>query len=151
MATESSEGTAEQLRLRERLARLRDLPLLRGVGVSGELARLQHQIDRIAEEPSADEVWRAVELARHQDRPYTLDYVERIFDDFIELHGDRGFGDDPATSVLDRGCRAHEVKNLYVVDGSFMPTSGGVPTTLTIAANSFRVAAGLVQRLKRGG
>jgi len=96
MATESTEGTAEQLRLRERLARLRDLPLLRGVGVSGELARLQHQIDRIAEEPSADEVWRAVELARHQDRPYTLDYVERILDDFIELHGDRSFADDAA-------------------------------------------------------
>jgi acetyl-CoA carboxylase carboxyl transferase subunit alpha len=96
MATESSEGTAEQLRLRDRLARLRELPLLRGVGVSGELARLQHQIDRIAEEPSADEVWRAVELARHQDRPYTLDYVERIFDDFIELHGDRSFADDAA-------------------------------------------------------
>ena len=96
MAAESTEGTAEQLRLRERLARLRDLPLLRGVRVSGELARLQHQIDRIAEEPSADEVWRAVELARHQDRPYTLDYVERIFDDFIELHGDRSFADDAA-------------------------------------------------------
>jgi acetyl-CoA carboxylase carboxyl transferase subunit alpha len=96
MATESTEGTAEQLRLRQRLARLRDLPLLRGVGVSGELARLQHQIDRIAEEPSADEVWRGVELARHQDRPYTLDYVERIFDDFIELHGDRSFADDAA-------------------------------------------------------
>ena len=96
MATESSEGTAEQLRLRERLARLRELPLLRGVGVSGEMARLQYQIDRIAEEPSADEVWRAVELARHQDRPYTLDYVERIFDDFIELHGDRSFADDAA-------------------------------------------------------
>jgi len=96
MATESSEGTVEQLRLRDRLARLRELPLLRGVGVSGELARLQHQIDRIAEEPSADEVWRAVELARHQDRPYTLDYVERIFDDFIELHGDRSFADDAA-------------------------------------------------------
>jgi acetyl-CoA carboxylase carboxyl transferase subunit alpha len=96
MATESREGAAEQLRLRERLARLRELPLLRGVGVSGELARLQHQIDRIAAEPTADEVWHAVELARHQDRPYTLDYVERIFDDFIELHGDRAFADDAA-------------------------------------------------------
>ncbi|HEX3256303.1 MAG TPA: acetyl-CoA carboxylase carboxyltransferase subunit alpha [Gaiellaceae bacterium] len=96
MATESREGAAEQLRLRQRLARLRDLPLLRGVGVSGELARLQHQIDRIAAEPSADDVWHAVELARHQDRPYTLDYVERIFDDFIELHGDRAFADDAA-------------------------------------------------------
>jgi len=96
MATESTEGTVEQLRLRERLARLRELPLLRGVGVSGEMARLQHQIDRISEEPSADDVWRAVELARHQDRPYTLEYVEALMTDWVEIHGDRGFGDDPA-------------------------------------------------------
>jgi acetyl-CoA carboxylase carboxyl transferase subunit alpha len=96
MAAEGTQGAVEQLRLRERLARLRELPLLRGVGVSGEMARLQHQIERIAAEPSADEVWHAVELARHQDRPYTLDYVERIFDDFIELHGDRSFADDAA-------------------------------------------------------
>jgi acetyl-CoA carboxylase carboxyl transferase subunit alpha len=45
---------------------------------------------------SADDVWKAVELARHQDRPYTLDYVERLFDDFVELHGDRSLGDDAA-------------------------------------------------------
>ena len=96
MATESTPGAAEQLRLRERLAKLRDLPLLRGVGVSGALEQLERQIERIAAPPSAEEVWRAVELARHQDRPYTLDYVERIFDDFIELHGDRALGDDSA-------------------------------------------------------
>jgi acetyl-CoA carboxylase carboxyl transferase subunit alpha len=97
MATEEgTQGAVEQLRLRERLAKLRDLPLLRGVGVSGELARLQRQIDRVGAEPSADEVWHAVELARHQDRPYTLDYVERMFDDFIELHGDRSLADDAA-------------------------------------------------------
>lgn len=60
------------------------------------------------------------------------------------------FGKDPATSVLDPTCRSHEVKNLYVVDGSFMPTSGGVPITLTISANAFRVASILVQRMKRG-
>ena len=96
MATESTPGAAEQLRLRERLAKLRDLPLLRGVGVSGALEELERQIERIAAPPSAEEVWRAVELARHQDRPYTLDYVERIFDDFIELHGDRALGDDSA-------------------------------------------------------
>jgi choline dehydrogenase-like flavoprotein len=56
------------------------------------------------------------------------------------------FGDDPSRSVLDRNCQAHEVKNLYVTDGSFMPTSGGVPATLTILANSFRVAHHLRQR-----
>ena len=96
MAAEPKPSEAEQLRLRDRLTRLRSLPLLRGVGVSGELARLERQIDRIAAEPSADEVWQSVELARHQDRPYTLDYVERMFDDFVELHGDRSTADDPA-------------------------------------------------------
>jgi acetyl-CoA carboxylase carboxyl transferase subunit alpha len=96
MATERSPSEAEQLKLRDRLARLRDLPLLRGVGVSGEMARLKRQLDRIGAEPSEDEVWRAVELARHQERPYTLDYVERICDDFVELHGDRAIADDPA-------------------------------------------------------
>jgi acetyl-CoA carboxylase carboxyl transferase subunit alpha len=96
MAAEGTQGAAEQLRLRERLAKLRELPLLRGVGVSGEMARLQRQIERIGAEPSADDVWQAVELARHQDRPYTLDYVERMFDDFVELHGDRSLGDDAA-------------------------------------------------------
>ena len=60
------------------------------------------------------------------------------------------FGNDPASSVLDKNCRSHEVPNLYVVDGSFMPTSGGVPTTLTICANSFRVAHALLEKMKRG-
>ncbi|MFH1493171.1 MAG: GMC family oxidoreductase [Pseudomonadota bacterium] len=50
------------------------------------------------------------------------------------------FGGDPATSVLDPDCRAHEVQNLYVSDGSFMPTGGSVPYTWTIYANAFRVA-----------
>jgi acetyl-CoA carboxylase carboxyl transferase subunit alpha len=75
MAADSPSSQAEQLRLRNRLAKLRDLPLLRGVGVSGEVARLKRQLERITAEPSADEVWRAVELARHPERPYTLDYV----------------------------------------------------------------------------
>jgi acetyl-CoA carboxylase carboxyl transferase subunit alpha len=43
-----------------------------------------------------DDSWGAVQLARHQDRPYTLDYLSRICDDFLELHGDRAEGDDPA-------------------------------------------------------
>ena len=50
------------------------------------------------------------------------------------------FGNDPATSVLDKNCKAHEVENLYVTDGSFMPTGGSVTYTWTIYANSFRVA-----------
>ncbi|TYK64979.1 GMC family oxidoreductase [Colwellia echini] len=50
------------------------------------------------------------------------------------------FGNDPKTSVLNKDCRAHEVDNLYVTDGSFMPTGGSVPYTFTIYANAFRVA-----------
>src|SRR5207248_3026783 len=47
-------------------------------------------------EPSDGEIWHAVQLARHEDRPYTLDYVERLFEDWFELHGDRHHGDDAA-------------------------------------------------------
>ena len=50
------------------------------------------------------------------------------------------FGNNPKTSVLDKDCKSHEVKNLFVTDGSFMPTGGSVPYTWTIYANSFRVA-----------
>lgn len=50
------------------------------------------------------------------------------------------FGNDPKTSVLNKYCQAHEVDNLYVTDGSFMPTGGSVPYTFTIYANAFRVA-----------
>lgn len=57
------------------------------------------------------------------------------------------FGGDPKTSVLDRNCRAHEVENLFVTDGSFMPTGGSVPYTFTIYANSFRVADHLLTEL----
>ena len=88
-------GEAE-VQLRERLSRLRSLPLLRGAKLSGELERLQRQLDRIVAEPSDEQIWRSVELARHTDRPYTLDYVERMLDDFVELHGDRGRADDEA-------------------------------------------------------
>ena len=88
-------GEAE-LQLRERLNRLRSLPLLRGARLSGELERLQRQLDRIVAEPSDEEIWHAVQLARHEDRPYTLDYVERLFEDWFELHGDRHHGDDAA-------------------------------------------------------
>jgi acetyl-CoA carboxylase carboxyl transferase subunit alpha len=75
---------------------LKNLPLLGGARLSGELERLQRQIDRIGEEATDEEIWRKVELARHDARPYTLDYVERLLDDWFELHGDRGLGDDGA-------------------------------------------------------
>ncbi len=50
------------------------------------------------------------------------------------------YGSDPATSVLDENCRAHDIENLFVVDSSFMPTSMGVNPSLMITANALRVA-----------
>lgn len=57
------------------------------------------------------------------------------------------FGTDPATSVLDADCRVHDCENVYVSDGSFMPTGGSVPFTWTIYANAFRVADRLIASL----
>jgi choline dehydrogenase-like flavoprotein len=57
------------------------------------------------------------------------------------------FGDDPATSVLDRDCKAHELDNLYVVDASFFVSIGAVNPSLTIIANALRVGELLLQRL----
>lgn len=57
------------------------------------------------------------------------------------------FGHDPKTSVLDVHCKAHDLDNLYVVDGSFFPSSGAVNPALTIAANALRVGDHLRERL----
>lgn len=57
------------------------------------------------------------------------------------------FGDDPADSVLDRTCKAHELDNLYVVDTSFFPSIGAVNPSLTAIANALRVGDHLLQRL----
>ena len=62
--------------------------------------------------------------------------------------GTMRFGEDPATSVLNLDCRAHEVDNLYVVDGGFFPSIGAVNPTLTIIANAMRVADHLKARLR---
>ena len=61
--------------------------------------------------------------------------------------GGARFGTDPADSVLDPNCRAWNFDNLFVTDGSFMPTSGGANPTLTIQANALRVADHLLTRL----
>lgn len=58
------------------------------------------------------------------------------------------FGNDPKKSVLNKDCRAHELDNLYVSDGSFMPTGGSVPFTWTIYANAFRVADAIKKELE---
>src|SRR5579859_2404326 len=62
-----------------------------------ENARLQERIDMLRREMNAPSTaWQKTELARHPQRPQSLDYIERVFNDFSEIHGDRGFGDDAA-------------------------------------------------------
>lgn len=69
------------------------------------------------------------------------------------FHGSGGcrFGEDPARSVLNPDCRVHGIDNLWVADGSFMPTGSGVNPTLTIQANALRVGHTIVNAVGRGG
>src|ERR1700723_1227755 len=62
-----------------------------------QLAKLQERIPTVREEIKGGQTaWQKTELARHPQRPQTLDYIERLFTDFSEIHGDRTFGDDAA-------------------------------------------------------
>ena len=57
------------------------------------------------------------------------------------------FGDDPRTSVLDRDNRAHDLDNLYILDASFFPSSGGINPSLTVVANSLRATDKIARRV----
>lgn len=63
-----------------------------------EIDRLRQQLEAIRQGPSGElkDAWARVLLARHPQRPYTLDYINLLFTDFMELHGDRRFAEDPA-------------------------------------------------------
>ncbi|MDX5152315.1 MAG: acetyl-CoA carboxylase carboxyl transferase subunit alpha, partial [Acidiferrobacterales bacterium] len=67
------------------------------VNIAEELKRLEEKSASLLESIfSSLDPWQISQLARHPQRPYSLDYIERIFEDFRELHGDRCFSDDPA-------------------------------------------------------
>jgi acetyl-CoA carboxylase carboxyl transferase subunit alpha len=81
----------------ELVSRVRELRQLaqKDQGLEAELRRLEDKASKLARELFAElSPWQKVQLSRHPNRPYTLDYVERLFADFVELHGDRAFGDD---------------------------------------------------------
>ena len=67
---------------------------------------------------------------------------------FSHSVGSVRMGDDPATAPLDPDCRFRGVDNLFVVDGSFMPTSAGINPSLTITANALRVSKAVIDYLK---
>lgn len=83
--------------LEKQIERLRQLSEARGLDLSTEIQELEQKLVELREETYRSLTpMERVQVARHPQRPYTLDYVERVFSDFIELHGDRGFRDDPA-------------------------------------------------------
>ena len=76
-------------------------------------------------------------------------YLHKGLDVAATAHqaGTARFGTDPAASVLDVNCKAHDLDNLYVVDSSFMPSVGAVNPTLTIIANALRVGDHIAGRI----
>ncbi len=83
--------------LDERIEELRQLVENGEKKYSEELENLEQKAEELAQEICSDlSAWDKVALARHEKRPQSSDYIEAIFDDFVELHGDRRFGDDHA-------------------------------------------------------
>ena len=77
-------------------------------------------------------------------------YPERITGNCSHQHGTTRMGNDPGTSVVNKWCQAHEVENLFVVDGGSFPTATGANPTLTIMANAWRVADYIADHYKAG-
>ncbi|MDP2470666.1 MAG: acetyl-CoA carboxylase carboxyltransferase subunit alpha [Candidatus Palauibacterales bacterium] len=90
----SEETQQDRSDMKKHLAELRTLAEERGIDVSGEMRELERRIEN--SEPKPLTRFDRVQLARHQERPFTLDYIQMMCDDFVELHGDRNFRDDPA-------------------------------------------------------
>ncbi len=83
--------------LEEKILELQQSAQNSDLDVSDEVAKLRARVEKLGKEIfSSLEPWQRVQLARHPRRPTTLDYIERIFEDYKELHGDRAYADDPA-------------------------------------------------------
>jgi acetyl-CoA carboxylase carboxyl transferase subunit alpha len=83
--------------LETRIKELREFATSSNVEVGEEVQRLERKVERLRREIYTKLTrWQRVQLARHPRRPYTLDYVQLLCQDFMELHGDRGFRDDPS-------------------------------------------------------
>ena len=83
--------------LEAKIEELRRVEADPGLDIEEEIARLERKSRELARSTfSKLSAWQISQLARHPERPYTLDYLQRIFTDFEELHGDRSYADDPA-------------------------------------------------------
>ncbi len=83
--------------LEKKIAEMKILSGSSQIELDDEIARLEKKAGKLRKDIySSLTRWQRTQLARHPDRPYSLDYIHRIFSDFVELHGDRAFADDPA-------------------------------------------------------
>ncbi len=83
--------------LENKIKELREFSDNKQVDLSSEIKRLEEKLAKLKKEIYSNlTAWQKVQIARHPQRPTTLDYIELIMDDFVELHGDRLFGDDKA-------------------------------------------------------
>ena len=81
--------------IEDRIAALEAAPL--GAHQQEELRRLKRELVEVQKQVFAGlDPWQTIEIARHPDRPKTSDYLALVFDEFVELHGDKAYGDDPA-------------------------------------------------------
>lgn len=86
----------ELLKIEQQIERLKSIER-QNEETRRQIERLHERVNDLRRELSSQlNAWQRTELARHPQRPYTLDYVERLFTDWSEIHGDRGFRDDPA-------------------------------------------------------
>lgn len=85
------------VKLREKIEELKQIAETAEVDMNGEIEKLEARLMQLEETLySKMEPWDRVQVARHPERPTTLDYINKMFTDFIELHGDRVYGDDAA-------------------------------------------------------
>ncbi|NLW43913.1 MAG: acetyl-CoA carboxylase carboxyltransferase subunit alpha [Syntrophomonadaceae bacterium] len=95
--TRPLEFEKDYLELRNKLEELKSLALQKNIDLGAEIEALEARVRVLqAERYNSLTAWQIYQMARHQERPFTLDYINAIFQDFIELHGDRCYADDPA-------------------------------------------------------
>lgn len=83
--------------LKEKISELKEFTRNSEIDLSEEVSTLEKRLAHLEDEIYGNlKPWDRVQMARHQERPTTLDYIEKIFTDFIEFHGDRLYGDDEA-------------------------------------------------------
>lgn len=85
------------VKLREKINELEEFTNSSSIDLSEEVQTLKERLRNLEEEIYGNmEAWERMQFARHPERPTTLDYIEQLFEDFIQLHGDRNYGDDEA-------------------------------------------------------